>query len=143
MGMEITMPSGTIPFQTSTSHEFPTVANPSLVDRSRDFHVHAHWHTQGSFFLLLNQSAMWKGEVILEEMGAGEFSGGPFITKIPVVGTLANQHFALLVNLPANSVPAGVYRVILKMSLDTSAFIPSGWTPICGFDDMGLVEFYN
>ena len=138
MALELVIPGGTIPFQTSTSHEFPTVANPSLVDRSRDFHVHAHWHTTGMIFNLFSPLFKWKGEVILEEMGAGEFAGGPFATSLPYVQTAVNQHYAMLINLPAGSVAPGIYRVILKLSLDTG-----GWTPICGFDDMGLVEFYN
>ena len=138
MALELVLPSGTIPVETSTSHEFPTVVNPKIVDRSNDFHVHANWQTQGFIFALFSPTFKWEAEAIFEQMGGGEFAGGPFITNVAYVQTAALQNYNVLINIPGAQFPEGVYRVILKLRLSTG-----GPTPICGFDDLGLVEFYN
>jgi hypothetical protein len=148
MSLEINLPGGIIPFQTSTSHEYqsapgaPPVLNPTIVDRANDYHVHAHWHTQGSIFALMNPAFKWKGEAIFELMGAGEFVGAPFNASVPFTPTAANQHYDMRIDIPAGAVPDGIYRIILKLALDTSS-AGLTTTPICGFEDLGLVEFYN
>lgn len=146
MALEINLPGGTIPFATKTSHEFPgggpPVMNPTIVDRSNNFHVHSHWDTNGMAFALMNPAFKWKGEAIFELMGAGEFVGAPFTTYVPFQAVATTTHNNLMIDIPGASVPSGIYRIILKISLDTSA---AGLTvtPVCGFEDLGLVEFYN
>jgi hypothetical protein len=144
MALEIVIPGGTFPISTHTAHEFPSgggtpVINPTIVDRSNDFHVHAHWHTQGGIFALFAPSFQWRAEAIFEQMGVGEFAGGPFTTAAAHVQTAADTHYALTIVIPGSSVPAGIYRVILKLFLDTGL----ATTPACGFEDLGLVQFYN
>ena len=146
MALEMILPSGTVPFQTSTSHEYPSsfppappVVNPTLVDRRNDFHVHAHWHTQGGIFALMNPAFKWKGEAIFEQMGKEEVSFDPFVATVPFIPTAANQHYDLTIDVKPNEVPSGIYRVILKLCLD----IGGKSTPVCGFDDLGLIEFYD
>jgi hypothetical protein len=144
MALEIVIPGGTFPINTHTSHEFPgslgtPVENPTIVDRSNDFHVHAHFHTQGGIFTFFGPSFQWRAEAIFEQMGPGEFAGGPFATATAHVQTAADQHYAMRIVIPGSAIPAGIYRVILKLFLDTGL----ATTPVCGFEDLGLVQFYN
>ena len=140
--IEMHVLGGTIPVQTSTSHEFktggPSVLNPQIVDRANDFHVHASWQTSGPFFGVLDPTMNWEAEALFEQMGPGEFAGGPFTATTPVVQNGGLQSYALRIVMPAGSVPEGVYRVILRLRLGSGKT-----TSICGFDDLGLTEFYN
>jgi hypothetical protein len=144
MALEIVIPGGTFPISTSTSHEFPSgfgpaVMNPTLVDRSNNFHVHANFSTNGGIFALFASSFTWRAEAIFEQMGAGEFGGSGFTTSAAHVQTAATHAYALRIVIPGSVIPQGIYRVILKLFLDTG--MPT--TPACGFEDLGLVQFYN
>ncbi|NJL76246.1 MAG: hypothetical protein HC892_15735 [Saprospiraceae bacterium] len=49
-------------------------------------------------------------------MGAGEYKGSPFTTTIPFVNELEHAYESV-VNIPANSIPPGVYRITLSLQL--------------------------
>ncbi len=143
MALELVLPGGAVTNPVTNCYEVqtggPAVVNPTIVDRSNDFQIVASWNTSGLYFASLNPAFTWEGEAIFEQMGLGEFGGGPFTATTPYIQTSALQNYSLTINILPGQVPVGVYRVILKVR-----FVMSGTTTtICGFDDLGLVEFYN
>ena len=142
MALEMVIGAGTIPVETYTAHEaLPgtvPIINNRLVVRTNRFHVHANWTTQGPVFNIINPAYHWHGTVIFEAMGGTEYNG-TFSQSVPIA--FGNpQPYSMFINIPASSVPPGIYRVILKLDLHS----PSGTFPaVCGFDDLGLFEFYD
>ncbi len=144
MALEMVIGAGTIPVETYTAHEalpgtFPVI-NDHLVVRTNRFHVHANWTTQGAIFGIINPAYHWHGTVIFEAMGGTEY-GGTFSQSVPIPIPLSNpQSYSMLINIPASSVPAGIYRVILKLDLHSPTHLAPA---VCGFEDLGLFEFYD
>ena len=79
-----------------------------------------------------------KFDAFYELMGPGEA-----VIAVPtsVATTLNAPGQTITLTLGANTVPAGVYRVVVRMMV----MPPSGSTPtvICGFEELGLVEYYD
>lgn len=67
----------------------------------------------------------------------GTLSGGGFNARLEFPAAVFPNPPTLLI--PANSIPAGVYRVTVVLSHQ-----PAGTNPrVAGFVDLGMVEFYN
>lgn len=126
----------------------PIVVDPTLVDRQNDYLVNLNWSTNGPLFASwVSPLAVWTAEVIFEQMGVGEYAGGPHIQSTPHVPNPGPTPYAVTITIPGTlavggtSLPVGIYRVIVKLFFDpTGAGIP---VSACGFEDLGFVQFYN
>ena len=144
MALEIVIPGGIISPTTSTAAETlgggPAVMNPSIVDRSNNFTITTSFSTLGGIFNTWSSpTAVWNAEAIFEQMGGGEFAGTFPGTEV-YIQTAALQPYTITITIPSASLPpAGVYRGVLRVWLNLGA----SPTVVCGFEDLGLVEFYN
>jgi hypothetical protein len=97
------------------------------------------WLVQMGFF-----TGNLKFDVFYELMGPGEAVIGAPTTSSPLVIPLGAFGVAqtYTLTIPANKVPPGVYRMVVRMGL----LPPAGATTptiICGFEEVGLVEYYD
>jgi hypothetical protein len=110
------------------------------VDQSTTFTF--NWTTSGALLPWFNGSQL-KFDIFYEMMGPGE-------ATFPVPSTTTTLD-ALTVDLivPANVVDSGVYRVVARMMMlppvpcGSSGPSPTTPTKICGFAELGLVEYYT
>jgi hypothetical protein len=112
------------------------VDNPQVlrVDQATDFTF--NW-TIGGLFAGFFMGASVKFDAFYELMGPGEAVIAVPTSTLPVaLGTLTTT-----LTLGANTVPEGVYRIVVRMMV----LPPSGSTPtiICGFEELGLIEYYD
>ena len=91
--------------------------------------------------LRVNLTCKWFCNVYLEEMGAGEYAGGPFSANVNVVNAF-NHKYQLDVNIPANVIPAGLYRIVVAVTIKggNPAVTP---LPIAAFSDIGIVQVFE
>ena len=80
----------------------------------------------------------WEAQVYLEEMGGGEFTLPNSTNTEPFVAQPQDYQFS--VDIPANTVPAGVYRVVARLTMKGDTGVPA---PIAAFADLGIVQFYK
>jgi hypothetical protein len=105
------------------------------VDQATDFTF--NW-TLGGFLAGWFALSQLKFDAYYELMGPGEA-----VISVPtsVTTTLSAPGQTITLTLAANAVPAGVYRIVVRMMV----LPPSGSTPtvICGFEELGLIEYYD
>ena len=77
----------------------------------------------------------WKFDVFYELMGPGEATFAVPTSTVPT----SLSGFTTLTVLPGTVATEGIYRVVVRMMM-TLTGNPS---PICGFIDFGLVEYYK
>lgn len=125
----------------------PIVVDPTLVDRKNDFLVNLNWSTTGALFASWPAPpAVWTAEAIFEQMGPGEYVGGPHIQSVPHIPSGALTPYALTITIPGTlsagpSLPVGIYRVIVKLFFDPTG--AGAAVSACGFEDLGFVQFYD
>ncbi len=120
-GLAVPAPAGT---------DLPQVLR---VDQSTTFKF--SWTRTGALLPWFDPSQV-KFDVFYELMGPGEA-----VIAVPTATTTTLSALSTTLTLAANSVPAGVYRVVVRMML----LPPVGATPtkICGFAELDLVEYYD
>lgn len=116
----------------------PTASN-FIAQTDQKLRVNLTWETVGVLWLII--TGKWHCNVYLEEMGAGEYSGGPFSTSIKVVNAF-NHKYQVEIDIPANSIPAGLYRLVVAVTLKGGdpAVTP---LPIAAFSDIGIVQIFE
>ncbi|MEL6256482.1 MAG: hypothetical protein AAFR87_31050 [Bacteroidota bacterium] len=112
----------------------PTVDEIIQTDQSAT--VKVKWDTTGTLVPFLQGN--WKGEVFLEKMGGGEVSGAAPSTTIAY--NPAVNSYSLTIVIPPNTVDAGIYRVVVCLSLEGITGQPG---PVAAFGDLGLIKFYK
>ena len=112
----------------------PSVAEVIQTDQSAT--VKIKWNVTGTLTTFLSGS--WKGEVFLEKMGGGEYTGVTPSTTIIYEPSATSYNMKVVV--PANSVEEGIYRVVVCLSLEGPTGTPG---PVAAFGDLGLVKFYE
>lgn len=113
----------------------PTQTN-RFIQTDQSSTIKLGWTVQGGLALLM--SGTWKCKVILEKMGGGE-SANEFSANTPFVSALSHD-YKVAINIPANSVEEGVYRLLAVVNLVG----PSGANaPVVAFADLGLIQFYK
>ncbi len=79
-------------------------------------------------------------QLFFEKWGQSEFnlgaSGTATVNFVPTSGHTYN----VVINLPANSIPEGVYDVVAILRLYDGRNQP---IPVAGFAEMGKLEFYE
>lgn len=95
------------------------------------------WSATGSFAGWLLNPCTCKVDVFYELMGPGEAT---FV--VPAVTVPMSVSGTATINVAPNTVSEGVYRIVARMMIfPPTGNIPAS-SPICGFTDMGLVEYY-
>lgn len=124
---DVTMIEGSTP---STGFDSPQVIR---VDQATTFTF--NWTRTGSLLPWFDPSQL-KFDVFYELMGPGEA-----VISVSTTTTTTLSALTTTLTLPANSIPAGVYRIAVRMML----LPPSGSTPtkICGFAELDLVEYFD
>jgi hypothetical protein len=106
------------------------------VDQATDFTF--NWSIGGLFSMFFTGASV-KFDAFYELMGPGEAVIGVPTTTLPVtLGTLTTT-----LTLGANTVPAGVYRIVVRMMVMPPAGSGTIPTVICGFEELGLIEYYD
>lgn len=122
---------------------FPSVVTtpPTSIQLDQNSRVEFNWSQVGILSTML--TGIWRCDVFLEQMGPGE---GPAITGsttafVPVSG----NNYTVFCNIPAGSVPIGLYRVTSRLMLlpNSSGGNPNALSPIAAFEDLGLVQYHN
>ncbi len=116
----------------------PPVGATSIIRTIDAWSVQFNWTTTGPLNFLM--SGNWHLQVLLEQIGPGEFAlpGGTAIE--PFVA--APNAYSKAINFAAGSVPVGLYQVavIITMKGPAPANHPG---PITGYAELGLLEFYD
>ncbi|MBL7792756.1 MAG: hypothetical protein JNK77_10560 [Saprospiraceae bacterium] len=113
----------------------PTETN-RFIQTDQSSIVNLKWTVKGGLALLM--SGTWRCKVVLEKMGGGEFAQD-YKAATPFVAALSND-YAVKVNIPANEVEEGVYRLLAIITLEG----PGGAkAPVVAFADLGLIQFYQ
>jgi hypothetical protein len=119
----------------------PYVTSPtSIIQTHQPWCVCFDWKTWGS--LTYNQCGKWVLEVLLEQMGKAEFSLSDVYpaanTSVAYQSKPYTYHHCI--EFPPNIVPAGVYRLVVTISMISPSGRPC---PIAAFGDCGLLRFYE
>jgi len=101
------------------------------------FQFDFNWSQTGWLSCLI--CGTYEVEICFEECGAGEFSPSPASTTVPVTYGSGAAYSASL-NFGAGSVPEGTYRVVGCLTLKDNMGNP---VPVAGFEDLGLIKFYE
>jgi hypothetical protein len=120
----------------AVASESPPINGPSNIIRTTEgWQVDINWTTTGALNNVM--CGQWKISVLLEQMGGGEFNlGGGNVTE-PLVS--APHAYHKTISFAAGSVPAGLYRASVIMTMDGPLGAPA---PIAGFEDLGMLQFY-
>jgi hypothetical protein len=122
---------------------FPSVVTtpPTSIQLDQNSRVEFNWTQVGILSTML--TGIWRCDVFFEQMGPGE---GPAVTGsttafVPVSG----NNYTVFCNIPAGSVPIGLYRVTSRLMLlpNSSGGNPNALSPIAAFEDLGLVQYHN
>ncbi|MCW5922495.1 MAG: hypothetical protein KIS77_09130 [Saprospiraceae bacterium] len=98
------------------------------------------WTVSGVLVPLLSNSNRWKVQLHFEKWGPLEFdlgaNGTTYVNFVPVSGHTYN----VVITLPANSIPEGVFEVVAILRLYDQRNQP---IPVAGFAELGKIEFYE
>jgi hypothetical protein len=118
------------------SESAPINGPSNIVRTSESWFVKFDWTTIGPLNYIM--CGNWHLKVLLEEMGVGEFD---LQDKEAVVHFVSAPHtYTQTLTFPPHSVRAGLYRVTVIITMTGPGGAPG---PIAGFEDLGLVQFYD
>ena len=105
-----------------------------------------NWGVSGAFPHAINPAFEWRIQVYFEQWGNAEFAGGPIGTSIlngaGVPGVPLGQiNYSATVNIPANTIPPGLYDVVAIIQLYD---MPSGLPCFAAaFAEFNKINFYK
>ena len=163
---ELVFPPGFFEFNAAgfvgNMSEFASVPNPGLtpgelsvsrlIQTDQPVQFLFNWEVAGVFGHAFNPAFIWEVEVILEKYGPTEFDlvlagvsptqvtfGSGIFSPIPFPGT--TTYAGVSVNIPANTITAGVYEAVAVIRL----LHPDGVTPcfLAAFGEFGKIQFYG
>ncbi len=120
----------------SISEQAPVHDKTNIVRTSEGWQVKVDWHAHGPLNFVV--CGTWKITVYLEQMGGGEFSLSGNTATEPCVS--APHAYSKIMLFGAGSVPAGLYRASVVITVEGSTGVPG---PIAGHEDLGLIQFYD
>lgn len=110
-----------------------------IITSDQPLFIRSEFTCTGLLNLFLDPGDNWTCSVYVEQMGGGEYSGGPFDRIVPCVGGKMSDTYNpsdTTVTIPAGSLTPGVYRLVFTLRLTANSMaIPFG-----GFKDCGLVH---
>lgn len=120
----------------SVSESAPVNGSGKIVRTTEDWQVDVNWNTSGPLNNIM--AGKWKLAVLLEKMGHGEFALANNEAEEAFVS--APHAYSKTFNFAAGSVPPGLYRVLVTVTMVGPANAPG---PIAGYEDLGMVQFYD
>ncbi len=123
------LPSGPIPS--------PGWAPTAIIQTSQSWRVTFDWETVGT--LNNYMSGEWELKIYLEKMGGGEYSLPGNTSIVPFVSA-PHHYMNQSITIPANTVPAGVYKVVTAITMKGPSGVPG---PIALFGEVPMVQFYD
>jgi len=129
-------------FQVNPPDPFFINPNPnSVIQTTQPWGVTVRFQQAGWMIPIINPACTWRAQVLLEEIGPGEFSGfagglGSFsINFVPIDG----HTYSPIINLPPGTVPAGVYKLHFFMQMYGPGNNP---LPVVAQGEYGTVTIY-
>ena len=119
---------------------FPApVANNRIIQVDQPCDIRFKWSASGILTPFLNGN--WHCKIYLEQMGKGEFELPGTLGKQTVAYAPSNPSpYDVTMNIPANTVSEGVYRVVCTLTFTAPNGTPG---PIAAFSELGLIQFYK
>lgn len=108
-----------------------------IIQNDQPFKVRFNWRTAGPFVGFLS-GGKWKCDVLFESMGGSESAFNP--SNIKSDAGVNGANYQLDINVPAFSLPVGLYRVVARMQWYFANGKPG---PLVAFDDLGMIQIYN
>lgn len=116
----------------------PTDSN-MVAQTDQELHVRLKWRVTGGLALIM--SGKWECAIYLEQMGSGEYPGGPFTKSVPFVAA-ADNTYDVKMDIPANIIPAGVYKVVVAVTLRGPAPANAA-LPVAAFAEVSPLFMYD
>mgnify|MGYP001019267272 CR=1 FL=1 len=127
--------------------------NSRLIQTDQDISIRFQWSVRGVFAHVFNPNAIWRLELLLEQMGPSEFTLPRGVTTLTYgSGTMVGGGVGAVVNfpgagapnsttitIPGGTIPEGIYDVVAVLRL----LHPDG-TPcfLAAFAEFGKLDFY-
>ena len=125
-------------FEGPSTANAPALSPATNIQTDQSCHLRFRWATQGTLNYVM--SGTWKVQVFLERMGGAEFSL-PLAHSVNTEPFVAQpQPYVCDIDIPGNTVPAGVYRIVATLTLKGDTGVPA---PLAAFADLGIVQFYK
>lgn len=118
------------------SESAPINGPRNIVRTSESWFVKFDWTTTGPLNYIM--CGKWHLKVLLEEMGVGEYDLKNKEAEVSLESK-PNSYTETL-TFPPHSVPPGLFRVTVIITMNGPGGAPG---PIAGFEDLGLVQFYD
>jgi len=119
----------------------PAAAAPgpsnNLIQRDQDFDIKFDWTENGLFANFLG-GGKWQIDVLFERMGGAETAFNPSTNQVSA--GVPGQSYTATVNIPKNTLDAGLYRVVTRMQWHFASGNPG---PLVMFSDIGLIQIYQ
>lgn len=111
----------------------PTTTN-RVIQEDQSFTAKFKWKTDGALSKLL-VGGKWKCDILFERMGGNEegFNPSATVNDLGVVG----QEYNVRVNVPGNTLNAGVYNVVVRIQY---IFHDGDFSPFAGFEHIGMIN---
>jgi hypothetical protein len=116
-----------------------TNPNPLSIQTDQNWQVQFNFNASGVFFLFFGAAVRWRCDILMEQYGPGENPASLPSIILPGVNALSNN-FTGTINIPANTVPDGVYKMVARLSMLPLA---SNRVLAAGFEELNLVQFYT
>lgn len=119
---------------------FPVTPNePTIIQCEQESHIHINWTQSGELSSYLC-GLEWRIEVLFEKWGSTEWSPGAPINPRTVRFVQGNYNYNEVITIPANTVPEGVYDIVVVLRLQSTTKKP---LPLAGFVELDKVQVYE
>ncbi|RMG27420.1 MAG: hypothetical protein D6730_07240 [Bacteroidetes bacterium] len=117
---------------------FPPATPTNIIKTSQGWSVAFQWETLGALTNLM--AGQFQLNLFLEEMGSGEYALPAAFSTATVNFVSAPNVYNQVMNIPANQVPAGVYKLVVSLTFKGPLGVPG---PIAAFSEVGMIQFYD
>ncbi len=116
----------------------PTESN-MVAQTDQELHIRLKWRVTGTLPLIM--AGKWDCAVYLEQMGSGEYPGGPFTKTVNLVA-VTDHTYDVKIDVPAGAIPVGVYKIVVAVTLRGPA--PSNAAlPVAAFAEVSPLFMYD
>ena len=120
-------------------YEETTPRSPTtIIRRDQAWKVQFDWRSFGSLNHMI--AGNWYLRIYLEQMGLGEFNLPNASATVAIVSNLNSSNYNRDILVPANTVPAGLYKLVASVTCKGPLGHPG---PVAGFAEGPLVQFYD
>ncbi|MEL7375532.1 MAG: hypothetical protein AAFN65_01130 [Bacteroidota bacterium] len=117
---------------------FGPAPSNNLIQTDQPVHIHKRFRVTGALASVLCDFE-WKLSIILEQIGCDTACPGPFEKIIDFVPS-ADHTYDTVIDIPANSLPKGVYKPVLCITLQNCKGVA---LPVVGFEELSMIKVYE